>query len=59
MIFTLFGGRLGLVHLRDCGERILWGNLLKNVIGKAESGVDVRSNQNIGCTFNQLQNIRD
>ena len=25
MIFTLFGGRLGLLHLRDCGGRAVFG----------------------------------
>ena len=36
---------------------ILLGSLLRNVMAKAGSGGGVRSNQFIGCTYNQLQNI--
>ena len=68
MIFSLFSGRLGLLHVRDCRERLslerimhlnFVGNLLRNVIRKAESGGGIRSNQFIGCTYNQLQDICD
>ena len=49
----LFGSRLGLLHLRDCKGAslwrklctwILWGNVLRSVIKRTESGSDVRSN---------------
>ena len=58
-IFSHFGSRLGLLHLRDCKgcclwrrlfARILWGIVLRSGIGKTESGGGVRSNQFIGCT---------
>ena len=53
MIFSLFGSRLGLLHLRDCKGAclwrrlcawILWVNVLRSVIGKTESGGGVKSN---------------
>ena len=53
MVFSLFGSRLGLLHLRDCKGACLWrrlsawilcGNVLRSVIGKPQSGVGVRSN---------------
>ena len=53
MIFSLFGSRIGLLHLRDCKEvclwrrlcaRIFWVNVLRSVIGKTDSGGGVRSN---------------
>ena len=59
MIFSLFGTRLGLLHLRDCKggclwrrlcALILWGNMLRSVIKKTESGGGVRSSQFIGYT---------
>ena len=72
MIFSLFGGRLGVLHLHDCdggGEEggavfgvdnvleFCRGAYLEILIGKAESGGGVRSNQFIGCTYNQLRNV--
>ena len=60
MIFSLFGGRLGVLHLRDCKGDCLWrrlcawillGNVLRSVIGKTESAGGVRSNQFIGYTY--------
>ena len=59
MIFILYDSRLGLLHLRDCKGGCLWrrlcayvswGNVLRRVIGKTESGRGVRLNQFIGCT---------
>ena len=57
MIFSLFGGKLGLLHLHDFKEGCiwrklyaLWGNLLRSKIGKTKSGGGVRSNQFRGCT---------
>ena len=53
MIFSLFGSRLGLSHLRDCKRACLWkrlcawilrGNVLRSVIRKTESGGGIRSN---------------
>ena len=50
-IFSPFGGRLGLLHFRDCkGEcvwrrqsaLILWGNVLRSVSRKTESGGGLR-----------------
>ena len=57
MIFSLFGTRLGLLHLRDCKggclwrrlcALILWGNMLRRC--ETESGGGVRSSQFISCT---------
>ena len=57
MIFSIFGGRLGLWDLRDCrkgGGSCFWRglcawilreNLLRNGIGKAKSGGGIRSNE--------------
>ena len=58
MVFSLFGDRLCLLHLCDCGRGgsgeclwrrlcawIVWGKLLWNVIEKAERDAGVRSNQ--------------
>ena len=68
MIFSIFSGRLGLLHVRDCRERLslerimhlnFVGNLLRNMIRKAESGGGIRSDQLIDCTYNQLQDICD
>ena len=51
MIFSLFGSKLGLLHLHDYKEGciwrklyawILWGNVLRSKIGKTESGGGVR-----------------
>ena len=53
MIFSLFGSRLGLSHLRDCKGACFWRrlcawillvNVLRSVIGKTEGGGGVRSN---------------
>ena len=53
MIFSLFGSRLGLLHLRVCKGACLWRrlcawtllvNVLRSVIVKTESGGGVKSN---------------
>ena len=64
MIFSLFGARLVLLHLRDCRgrlslERIMCLNFVGELTWKFESGGGIRSNQFIGCTYNQLQDICD
>ena len=68
MVFTLFGGGLGLLHLHDCGvaeglslERIMClsfvGELTLGCDGGGRGAGGVRSNRFVGCTYNQLQDI--
>ena len=68
MAFTLFGGRLGLLHLHDCRvagglslERIMClnfvGELTLGCGGGGRGGGGVRSNRFMGCTYNRLQDI--